>query len=62
MGNLLTSGSSSSKAMRILSSKFDKAVETLEGMDPIVHSSSVAQYAEMIQKLADAIKAVKTIV
>ena len=60
--NLSSASNDSNRAMKILLTKFNKAVETLESMDPSLHSSSVAQHAEMIQKLAEAIKAVKSIV
>ena len=60
--NLSSASNDSNRAMKILLTKFNKAVETLETMDPSLHSSSVTQHAEMIQKLAEAIKAVKSIV
>ena len=52
----------SDKALKVLTSKFNAAVKALEAMDPVRHSSSVAQNAEMIQKLANAIEAVRNIV
>ena len=49
------------RAMQILLNKFSVAVESLDSMDPVKHTASVGQYAEVIQKLADAIAAVKNI-